>query len=187
VAPEKVVQSRGQAAADRALVQRVVVASALVGAALIHGSVAGEHFGEWVPAGAFFLTVQLVELVLALLAAVAWDRRVAELVVVTGVGTVVVWLVSRTIGMPIGPADFRVPEPVGLSDLLCGVLELASVAAAAPSLWSTAVARSGRPGPRAVASATVAVVAALSLTAWAMVPAVSGGGHEHVHVPSAAH
>lgn len=178
--------SRGRASADRALVQRAVVTSTLVGAALIHGSVAGEHFGEWALAGAFFLTVQLVELVLALLAAVAWDRRVAQLVVVTGLGTVVVWLVSRTTGMPIGPADFRVPEPVGLSDVLCGVLELASVVAAAPSLWSAAMARSVRPSRRSVTAAAVAVVVALSLTAWAMVPSVSGGGHGHEHGQSSA-
>ena len=177
---ETAVPSRGPTPADRVLLQRAVVSSALVGSALIHGAVAGEHFGEWLPAGVFFLVVQLVELLLALAAAFAWDKRVAMLVVVTGVGTVLVWLVSRTTGMPVGPADFRVAEPVGLTDVLCGVLELASALAAVPALRSVTAAPTARPGRGGIVAAAVAVVAALALTTCAMVPSVAGGGHEHV-------
>ena len=173
-------------APDRALLQRAVVASALVGSALIHGSVAGDHFGEWLPAGVFFLGIQLVELLLALLAMYLWGRRVATFVVITGVGTVVVWLISRTTGMPIGPADFRVPEPVGLTDVICGVLELVSVAAAAPALLRSTKPAPGRAGLRGSSAAVGAALAAAVLTAWALAPTVTGGAEHHHHAPAAS-
>ncbi|WP_148046771.1 hypothetical protein [Nocardioides pocheonensis] len=172
-------------APDRDLLQRTVVASTLVGSALIHGSVAGEHFGEWLLAGMFFVAVQLVELLLALAAVFAWDRPVARLVVLTGLGTVLVWLVSRTVGMPIGPADFRVPEPVGMTDVLCSLLELASVVAALPAarLRTTeprgSVRPGGRSGPGGRAAAAVAAAAALSLTGAAVVPVVFNAPAHH--------
>jgi hypothetical protein len=176
--------TRASSSADVDLVTRCVVASALVGSAVIHGTVAGEHFGEWVIAGDFFLTIQAVELVLALLAVRSWTRGAALLVVVTGMLTVATWLVSRTWGMPVGPADFRVPEPVGVPDAACGVLELMSVVAA---LVALPLLRSGsdprrRTGPsrRGVAIATTAVWAAVVLTVWGSVPTVLGvDGHHH--------
>ena len=178
-------EARASYTADVHLVARAVVASSLAGSAVIHGTVAGEHFGEWVPAGVFFIGIQLVELVLALLAVYAWHRRGAVLVVATGLLTLAVWVLSRTLGMPVGPDDFRVPEPVGIPDTACGLLELMSVAAAAVTL---ALLRTGpvrprqRPGPslRGVAVAATAVWAAVVLTAWGAAPAVLGAeGHAH--------
>ena len=168
--------TRASSSADVDLVTRCVVASALVGSAVIHGTVAGEHFGEWVLAGAFFLAVQAVELVLALLAVRAWTRVAALVVVVTGVLTVATWLVSRTSGMPVGPADFRVPEPVGVPDVACGVLELMSVVAALVALPLLRPGSRRHPGPsrRGVAIATTAVWAAVVLTVWGSAPILLG-------------
>jgi len=170
-----------QSAADWQLAQRSVVAGSLLGAAAIHGSVAGEHFGEWVPAGAFFLGIQLVELSLALLAVTGWRPQVARAVVLTGLATLAVWAVSRTVGMPIGPADFRIPEPVGLADVVCGILETASVLAAVPSLRKGADRAGGVAGARGKVLAVTAAVAAFSLTAWVLGDAVlaTNGGHSH--------
>jgi hypothetical protein len=164
--------------ADVLLVRRVAVVVPLVGAALIHGSLAGEHFGEWFLAGLFLLGVQLVELVLAVLAWFAWSRPVALLVVVSGLGTLTVWTVSRTAGMPFGPADFQVPEPVGQADVLCGLLELASIVAALPELRRSAAAAGGTARPQGRVAAVLVAAVALALTAWALGPAV-GGGHHH--------
>ncbi len=183
------VRAAGRASyvADVQLVARAVIASSLTGSAIIHGTVAGEHFGEWVPAGVFFLGIQLVELVLALLAVYAWSSRVAALVVATGLLTVAVWLLSRTLGTPIGPDDFRVPEPVGVPDTACGLLELMSVAAAAAALRLTGHGRvrprrrsEAGPSRRGLAVATTAVWAAVVLTAWGAAPAVlDAEGHAH--------
>ncbi len=111
---------------------QVAVCAALLGSALVHATVVGEHLQEWVLAGLFFLVVELTEVVLAVAAVLVWGRRTAQLVVATGLGTVAVWGMSRTVGMPFGPADFRTPEAVGVPDLVCCVLELVSVAIAAP-------------------------------------------------------
>jgi hypothetical protein len=174
--------------ADWRLAQRAVVASALLGAASIHGSLAGEHLGEWVPAGVFFLSVQLVELGLALLAVTGWRPQVARAVVVTGLATLSVWAASRTFGMPIGPADFRVPEPVGLADVVCGILELVSVLAAVPALRSRPLTASGVAGTRGKFLAAAAAVTAFALTAWVLGAAVlsTSSGHSHSHEVSSA-
>ncbi|MBO9522817.1 MAG: hypothetical protein J7518_14890 [Nocardioidaceae bacterium] len=170
--------------ADTLLVRRVAVVVPLLGAALVHGAVAGEHFDEWVYAGVFFLVLQLVQLALAVLAWFTWTRPLAAAVVVTGLGPVAVWVLSRTAGMPIGPADFRVPEPVGLADVLCAVLELVTVLAAAPDLLRRhPVVAAGVPRPQGRALAAMVALAALVVTAWALGPALSGGHH---HGDSAA-
>lgn len=176
-----------QAGADWRLVQRALVASTLLGAASIHGSVAGEHFGEWAPAGGFFLVLQLVELGLAILAVTAWGPQVARAVVVSGLATLAVWGVSRTTGMPIGPADFRVPEPVGLADTVCGALEFVSVLAALPALRSALVAADRVAGARGKALAVAAAATAFALTAWVLGAAVLTTGAGHAHGESSAH
>jgi hypothetical protein len=175
-----------QSAADWQLAQRAVVAGSLLGAAAIHGSVVGEHLGEWAPAGAFFLGIQLVELSLALLAVTGWRPQVARAVVLSGLATLAVWAVSRTVGMPIGPADFRTPEPVGLTDVVCGILEAASVIAAVPSLRSGAARAAGVAGPRGKVLAVAAAVTAFSLTAWVLGAAVLATNVEHSHEVSRA-
>src|SRR3954452_11899159 len=117
--------------ASAQLVARVGVCTALTGAAVIHGTVVSEHYAQWRLAGLFFLGTQLVEVFLVLAAVYFWGRTTAQLIVVTSVGTVAVWLLSRTLGMPFGPAAFRVPEAVGVPDIACCLLELAAAALAA--------------------------------------------------------
>ncbi|GAB4006117.1 hypothetical protein [Nocardioides ultimimeridianus] len=177
-------------AADVDLVTRAAVAGTLIGSAIVHGTVAGEHFGEWVPAGLFFVVLQVVELGLALLAVYAWTRPAALAVVVTGLGTVAIWAVSRTVGMPIGPADFRVPEEVGVPDVACLVLELMSVVAAvvALALMRLPAGRAHRHSTRVGAAvAGVLVVAAVVLTAWGGLPGLSGSeAHHHGSSASAS-
>src|SRR5262245_55605290 len=179
-------RSMGQAGrSDRALrvglLSRVTVAATLTGAAVVHGTVVGEHLSEWAPAGLFFLLLVMLEAGLGVLALLDWSRSVALLVIVSGLGTVAIWAVSRTVGMPIGPADFRIPEEVGAQDVVCGVLELVAVGVCAVSL-----ARPGRarlktvPRGRARLAPIGTVVAATALlTAYGVAPAMSGAGHHH--------
>ena len=184
--------SRASYQADVDLVTRAVIASTLIGSAVIHGTVAGEHFGEWMLAGIFFVALQVVELGLALLAVYAWGRRGAIVVIVTGLMTVSIWVVSRTVGMPFGPADFRVPEPVGDPDLACGVLELMSVVAAVVALVVLARPARTRPGSRPHTTRRGAVIAgalvwaAVVLTVWGGAPTVLATNTDHHHGAGAA-
>src|SRR3954463_6656328 len=114
------------------VVSRTGVCVALVGATAIHGTVVTHHFQQWPPAGIFFLVLQVLEVSLAVAAVYAWGPRTAQAVVLTGFATVLVWLLSRTLGMPLGPATFQLPEPVGVPDLACCFLELGAAALAAP-------------------------------------------------------
>ena len=174
------------------LVARTGICIALIGATVIHGTVVAHHFQQWVPAGVFFLVLQVVEIALALAAVYAWGPRTAQLVVLTGFATVLVWLASRTLGMPIGPASFQLPEPVGVPDLACCFLELGAAALAVPMALrvvrrADAVRPSRKPpGAHAdrasLALAAIVSVIALVATGWGLGPAVNGKGHGvHAH------
>jgi hypothetical protein len=165
-------------------VARCAVASTLAGAALIHATVVGEHLAAWAPAGLFFLVLVLLECALGVLALLAWTRPLAVLILLSSVGTVAVWAVSRTAGMPFGPADFRVPEAVGTADLVCGGLELVAAAVCAYSLSPQPVATGssvlGHRTTRAVAAGAVVASVALA-TAYGVAPSLSGQEHHSDH------
>jgi hypothetical protein len=75
----------------------------------------------------------------------------ARFAVALSLGIVTVWVVSRTVGMPFGPAR-GAPEPVGWADFLSTALELTTVAAA----WS--LVRPGRPSSRNVDTRQLSVL-----------------------------
>lgn len=176
---------------------RAGVVAALVGSALIHGSVTGEHLAEWAAAGVFFLALEAVQLVLALLAVLAWSRPVALAVIVSGLGATALWAVSRTVGLPIGPADFRTPEAVGAPDLACCALELLAAVLAVPRVlrdppsaprWRRLFRATKPPWASRRASLGIAaalVAAAVATTAFGLAPALSpeapGEHHGHEH------
>jgi hypothetical protein len=159
------------------VVARTGICAALVGAAIIHGTVVSEHFQAWRPAGLFFLGTQLVEISLALAAVYAWRRLSAQLVFLTGVGTVAVWMLSRTFGMPFGPAAFRVPEAIGVPDLACCILELTAAALAVPLAFGLRLPSGGAGARSRTVALLMAGLLAMSVTAvslWGLQPAVSG-------------
>ncbi|MBA2560980.1 MAG: hypothetical protein H0V07_14050 [Propionibacteriales bacterium] len=77
---------------------------------------------EWLPAGLFFLILALVEGVLAVALLAALARRIERLTIVVSLATVAVWVVTRTVGLPVGP--MAAAEPVGRPDLVASALEL---------------------------------------------------------------
>jgi hypothetical protein len=185
---ERPAQPRASVAPRRTgldLVARTGICVGLIGATIIHGTVVAHHFQQWPPAGVFFLVLQVVEVVLALGAVYVWGPRTAQAVVLTGFGTVLVWLLSRTLGMPIGPETFQLPEPVGVPDLACCFLELGAAALAAPMALArrapTARRVRNEPAPRVggtvVALAVVVGAIAVVATAWGLGPAAHGNGH----------
>ncbi len=163
---------------------RVTVVAALAGSSIVHATVVGEHLGEWAPAGLFFFALVLLESAFGVLAVLAWSRVVALLVLASSLATVAVWAVSRTVGMPIGPADFRVPEQVAAPDLVCGALELAAAAVCAYSLAPRPAAAGPSPldsGAVSLVLAGLVVAAVAAATVVGVAPAVTGGGGHHSH------
>jgi hypothetical protein len=169
---------------DTALVVRAGTCAALVGAAVVHATVVGDHFEEWPPAGLFFLALLVVEALLAAGVVVAWGRRVALLVLASSLGTLGVWALSRTAGLPVGPPGLRAREPVGVPDLACVVLEVAAALLVTP--WVLSRRQRATPADRRISSvlaAGAAVLVAAAVTGWGVAPAVSGdeGHHDHTH------
>ncbi len=115
---------------ERPSLGQTLAAFSLAGARVIHLIVAPEHFREWFAAGVFFVALALIQGAGA--GAVLSDRiarsasfRLA-LSAVSG-GTILLWVVSRTVGMP-GP-DAGMPERVGALDGASTILEAVTLLA----------------------------------------------------------
>lgn len=106
-----------------------VVSSAA--AAGVHAAVGPEHFREQVLFGLFFVGAALAQIVWAVLMATRPQRSLLVAAVVGNSAVLVLWLVTRTVGLPgLLPA----PEAVGVWDLACGAWELVVVLCAARAL-----------------------------------------------------
>ena len=103
------------------------VAALSVLAALMHLWVTPEHFEEWWGYGAFFLCAAIGQGAYGAVL-LRWPRRPLLLLGVVGnLSIVVLYLVTRTVGVPIfGPQAGEV-EGVGATDLCATVSELAIV------------------------------------------------------------
>jgi hypothetical protein len=96
-------------------------------AGLIHLAFMREHFAEYVPFGAFFLLSGVFQLVWAVM---VFKRRTPTfflLGLVANAAFAVLWAVTRTVGLPIGPEHWTA-EAVGAPDVTAKVLEALLVA-----------------------------------------------------------
>jgi hypothetical protein len=96
-------------------------------AALIHLWVTPEHFEEWWGYGTFFMICALAQGLFAL-GLLRWPSRLLLLLGVGGnLAIVILWLVTRTAGIPLlGPHAGEV-EGVGVLDLACTLAEVGIV------------------------------------------------------------
>lgn len=130
---------------------RSTLAVLSIGAAAIHFAASPDHFGEWVPYGVAFAVLAWFQVLWAATYLVGRPRPLATAAIVVNAGAIIVWIWSRTIGLPIGPTPGST-EPVGFADALSSGLEallvlgllgggtsLASRLAARPARWRTAV------------------------------------------------
>ena len=111
------------------LEQAIVLLAALSWtAALIHAVVVPEHWTEYRPYGICFAVLAAAQAAWS----IALFRRPARHVLRAGAalsaGVIVVWALSRTTGLPVGPSPWTA-EPVGRLDLAATLVELAIVAA----------------------------------------------------------
>ena len=97
-------------------------------AALIHASVIASHFREYWPFGALFAVTAVGQLVWA---GLVWTRPPNRTLLAGGaianLGVAVVWLISRTAGLPIGPEAGEREVP-GIHDVLATADEVALAA-----------------------------------------------------------
>lgn len=110
----------------------VLLAVLLLGAAAIHGAVVPAHLTEWPAAGWFFAALLSAEVLAAaalVLPSLARRPSTAWAVAVISLGPLLVWALSRSMGMPFGPTPWEV-EPVGVADSAACLLMLATLALA---------------------------------------------------------
>jgi hypothetical protein len=154
---------------------RTVAIGAAAAAAVIHFAYAPSHFEEQASHGAFFLIVAWLQVAVAV-ALGRWRRRPEPWLAAAAVnaGVFVIWLGSRTIGVPASHHD-----SIGFPDALASALELVIVASALVALRPS-LAR--RPGPRYnPLAAGVAALALVGVVSVSVTPSLAGedGGHGH--------
>src|SRR5207245_1497924 len=93
-----------------------------VAAATLHFAVIEQHFAEYWLYGAFFITINLFELVWALLAVAAPSRPLYWASVVINSLTIVSYVITRTVGLLVGPAAHQT-EMIGFGDLTATAFE----------------------------------------------------------------
>jgi len=116
--------------------------------AVVHLWAAGEHLAEWWGYGAFYVASAVFQGSYAL-GLERWHRRDGYLIagIAANLSIVVLWIVSRTAGMPRpGPESGHV-HAVGRMDAIATLLEVGLVAALAAIFWllPRAAAKSARP------------------------------------------
>src|ERR1022692_1379964 len=145
------------------------LAALSVGAAAIHFAVIFEHFGEYVLYGVFFLIISWAQMIWP--AVLLW--RPSRLWLWLGIAgnalVLVVYVASRTTGLPFGP-DVSNPEQVGALDVVSGILEYALIAGCAALLWRPSLV--DRPVRRRGAFAAAAALLAVPAVVIAATTAV---------------
>jgi hypothetical protein len=143
-------------------------------AAGIHLGVAPQHFAEWWGYGAFFVLAAVGECALIALLALRPRAWVVQAGIWASLATMLMYLVSRTAGIPLGP-EAGVVEPVELQGLaataaegalvvvLCGLLAgrerrytLNALGLVGAGLWIAALTGALAPPAQPVASAHAA-------------------------------
>jgi len=125
------------------------------------------HFREYVPFGVFFAIVTPLQFAWAELVRRDPQARTVLLVGVAGNAVIVgVWLVSRTVGLPVGPESLQA-EAVRFTDIVATSAEILIVALGSVLLTD----RSAQPLPAFV------LAGAWCCAALGLVAALAGGGH----------
>jgi hypothetical protein len=153
---------------------------ASLGAGLVHAAVVPEHWVEWTGFGAFFAVVAAGQLGWGLLALGRDRLPLCRLVAAANVALIVLWAVTRTIGLPVGP-DRWTPEAVGAADLGSVALEAIVVVAVAVAAWSGRMVTAPRTSGGRVLAGLAAGALVVGLVTTPALAATSAGEHAHPH------
>jgi hypothetical protein len=157
-------------------VAQASLAALSMAAAAIHFAVMGQHFAEYVAFGVFFSVVAWLQAIWAVGVTVLPSKRLLLVGFVGNALVVLVWLISRTTGLPIGP-ESGVPEPAAFVDVLSTILEVAIVVGTATLLLRGRPTPSVRGLPVWLGLAGLVVVLAI-LTTWSVAAGATPEG-EH--------
>lgn len=153
----------------------VRLAAVLSGAAAaVHLSVARLHFDEYWLFGVGFVVAGVLQLGWAV---AIWrrggDRRLLIAGLALQLGIALVWVVSRTVGLPYGPQAGRA-ESIGALDAQCTLDELLIVLLGVVSLRAAA---GLRPRPRLAVDALELLALLATAATWFMLAAGADHGH----------
>jgi len=142
-----------------------------IGAAVIHFAVIAQHINEWWLSGTFFVLVALFQLAWAVAVLGRPSQPLYLIGAVVNALVVITWIVSRTVGIPVGP-EAGEPESIGLADVLATSYEVLLVAVgSALALQVPAAGHLLRPLSAATGTWITAVaVAALTALTLALLP-----------------
>lgn len=99
------------------------LATLSLAAAAIHFAVGPEHVVEYAPYGVLFLGLAWFQALWAISYVFRSEPRLNVVAVVVNLGAALVWLWSRTLGLPFGP-ESGVPEEIGAVDVLATIEEV---------------------------------------------------------------
>ena len=170
--------SRVGAETDSDLAARAA-AVASAGAAVIHFAVMPAHWLDWLPAGLFFASVSVFQLIWALL---AWTRPPAVLLaagIVANLGLATLWVVSETHGVLFGPHAGE-PEAVQAAGICVVLLECYVVMGAA---WAWL--RANRAEPVSGVGSALVLLVANAVIAVVVTLGVASSLQGHAHRPPA--
>lgn len=119
-----------QPPAPRPAPSLIVVSLAGLAAATVHAVVGPAHFGEGLRFGLFFAGLTLVQVVSSVQVLRRPARPLVAATALLNTGVVLVWLATRTVGLPFGLAEVEVVGPL---DVMATAAELVALAAA--SRW----------------------------------------------------
>ncbi len=91
---------------------------------MVHVIAGSDHFKEWWGYGVFFLIVSLCQFAGGGALLISRSRRLYWIGLLGTALVLLVWAISRTTGIHIGP-DGAGPEPIGVLDAICSLLEVA--------------------------------------------------------------
>jgi len=160
----------------RSLTSLLVVVAATVSAAagLVHFAAVPEHWATYRIAAVFFIGLGAFQIVWASLVLGRPSRALAVVGAAASLGTIAIWAVSRTSGLPFGPFA-GIAERSGRADVVSTLLEEALVLALILVAYGVGQQRRyGIPGYRAAVAAIAGLTGALTI--WA-VSALSAGAH----------
>lgn len=173
--------------ASTVVASRWVAACMLLVGAAIHVVAIAPHAEHWPAAGAFFAVLAVAQTAAAVLLVTQLTNRGAVAAALISIGTVVLWLVTRTVGLPFGPGA-GVAEQVTTGDLVSTASSLLTLMALVPMIGKPAPA-SLRPTGRFATGFTILAPLVLAGTLAVAMPSVEQHEHDHgastVSVPAA--
>lgn len=167
------VSVRGQTTVP--VLRRDAMALASAGAAAIHFAVLHEHFREYWLFGVFFGVVAWLQMLWVILVVGRPSRQVLAVGALVNAAVVLVWVASRTIGLPLGPEPGE-REAIAFPDALATGLELIIVFYASALLLD--VRRPQRATPGGAPLLAGRLVLALAIMALTTASLALAGGHE---------